>query len=67
MLVALAMFFTLFGGPDVSYYDGTSGGPSFLGAPGAASVYDVGSGGPSLIAPIEPPSPDGGSGGPSHP
>ena len=77
MLVILAIFFALFGGPYVSPRD-TSGGPSFQsastgvydGASGrsdAASFYDGTSGGPSVIPPIEPPSPDGTSGGPSHP
>jgi hypothetical protein len=64
MLVVLALFFALFGGPNVSFHDGTSSS-SFLAAPPAA--YDGMSGGPSLIGPIEPPSPDGSSGGPSHP
>jgi hypothetical protein len=67
MLVALAILFGLAGSPNVSFYDVTSGGPSFVSAPAAASVDDAGSGGPSLNAAIEPPSPDAGSGGPSHP
>ena len=65
MLVVLALLFTLFGGPNVSPRDVTSGGPSFMGA--APVVFDGTSGGPSLVAPFEPPAPDGGSGGPSHP
>jgi hypothetical protein len=78
MLVVLAIFFALFGGPNVSFHDGPSSGPSSLAGqqaaydgasagPDGAAFYDGMSGGPSMIAPIEPPSPDGSSGGPSHP
>ena len=73
MMVVLTLFVVLFGGPNVSFYDGMSGGPSFLAgspaatAPATAPFDDVGSGGPSAIAPVAPPAPDGGSGGPSHP
>ena len=79
MLLVLAIFFALFGGPNGSSDDVTSGGPSFFGAgpavyagtsgapAGATPLDDGGSGGPSLFAPIAPPAADGGSGGPSHP
>ena len=61
MLVVLALLFALFGGPNVSLHDTTSGGPSLLGAPPAA--YDGTSGGPSSLGPVD----DGTSGGPSRP
>ena len=61
MLVLLAIVFTLFGGPSVSVYDATAGGPSHLAATPVA--YDNTSGGPSAPAPVD----DANSGGPSHP
>ncbi|MEA2784681.1 MAG: hypothetical protein QOF71_785 [Candidatus Eremiobacteraeota bacterium] len=44
MLVVLAIVLALFGGPTVSVYDATSGGPSLLATP---VVDDATSGGPS--------------------
>ncbi|ERR1700681_3726873 len=73
MMVVLAIFFSLLGGPNVSFYDVTSGGPPLAGgyAPTSASIAaaadDGASGGPSMTAPVAPPLADGGSGGPSHP
>lgn len=66
MMVVLALILALFGGPNASYFDGTSGGPS-ISAQTSAQSDDGTSGGPSLTAPISGPSDDGGSGGPSHP
>lgn len=66
MLVVLAIFMMLLGGPNASFYDGGSGAPfygaSLTGAP-AGTASDVGSGGPSVTVPIT--TPDVGSGGPS--
>ena len=59
MLVVLAIAFALFGGPTVSVYDVTSGGPSLLGT--TPLSFDTTSGGPSALGPVD----DVTSGGPS--
>jgi hypothetical protein len=83
MMVVIAMFLALLGGPNVSSYDRVIGVPAYDGSSGGAPVSrvgtpapppptgvldDGGSSGPSIIPPVAPPLADGGSSGPSsHP
>jgi hypothetical protein len=71
MMVILAVFAMLFGGPNASIFAGSSGSPSLHGAPvaydgmsGGPSI-NGGSGGRSVTAPVARTSHDGMSGGPS--